>query len=112
MRVTTADFIDQYAVLAQRALAEPVTITQNGEDRLVVLSADGYARLKRRDRRVLRVAPSPCSPPAPPPRSVSPAIFTPGADPTWFSSARLRAGPMPSISSSSVTVVAFDRPAR
>jgi PHD/YefM family antitoxin component YafN of YafNO toxin-antitoxin module len=34
-------------------LTEPVTITKNGRDRLVVLSAEEYARLKRRDRRVI-----------------------------------------------------------
>ena len=40
MRVTTADFIKHYGRLADRALAEPLTITKNGHDRLVVLSAD------------------------------------------------------------------------
>jgi len=34
-------------------LSEPVTITKNGHDRLVVLSAEEYERLKRRDRRVV-----------------------------------------------------------
>ncbi len=53
MRVTTAEFIRQYGRLADRALAEPVTITKNGHDRLVLLAADGYERLKHRDRRVL-----------------------------------------------------------
>ena len=53
MRVTTADFIKNYGRLADRALAEPVTITKNGHDRLVILSADEYARLLRRDRRVV-----------------------------------------------------------
>ena len=55
MKVTTADFIKNYGTLADKALAEPVTITKNGRDRLVVLSADEYARLKRRDRRVVRL---------------------------------------------------------
>ena len=55
MRVTTADFIKHYGRLADQALVEPVTITKNGHDRLVVLSADEFARLKRRDRRVMRV---------------------------------------------------------
>ncbi|MBI1867879.1 MAG: type II toxin-antitoxin system Phd/YefM family antitoxin [Methylocystis sp.] len=54
MRVTTAEFIKNYGALADRALAEPVTITKNGRDRLVVMSADEYNRLKRRDRRVVR----------------------------------------------------------
>jgi prevent-host-death family protein len=54
VRVTTADFIKHYGRLADRALSEPVTITKNGHDRLVVLSAEEYERLKRRDRRVVR----------------------------------------------------------
>lgn len=53
MKVTTADFIKNYGTLADKALIEPVTITKNGRDRLVMLSADEYARLKRRDRRVV-----------------------------------------------------------
>jgi len=56
MRVSTADFIRNYSTLADRALAEPVTITKHGRDRLVVVSADEYERLKRRDRRVLASA--------------------------------------------------------
>ena len=55
MKVSTADFIKNYGTLADKALSEPVTITKNGRDRLVVLSADEYARLKRRDRRVVRL---------------------------------------------------------
>lgn len=55
MRVTTAEFIEHYGSLLDRALAEPVTITEKGRDRLVVLSVEDYARLKRRDRRVMRV---------------------------------------------------------
>lgn len=54
MRVTTADFIKHYGSLADRALSEPLTITKNGRDRLVVLSAAEYERLKRRDRRVVQ----------------------------------------------------------
>jgi len=54
MKVSTADFIKNYGTLADQALAEPVTITKNGRDRLVVLSAAEYLRLKRRDRRVIR----------------------------------------------------------
>ena len=53
MKVTTADFIKHYGALADRALSEPLTITKNGRDRLVVLSAEEYSRLKRRDRRVV-----------------------------------------------------------
>jgi PHD/YefM family antitoxin component YafN of YafNO toxin-antitoxin module len=55
MRVTTAEFIKRWDTLADRALAEPVTITKNGRDRLVMLSAEEYERLKSRDRRVVGV---------------------------------------------------------
>ncbi len=55
MKVSTAEFIKNYGVLADKALGEPVTITKNGRDRLVILSAEEYARLKRRDRGVLRL---------------------------------------------------------
>jgi len=54
MRVTTTEFIKHYGTLADRAFSEPVTITKNGRDRLVVLSAGEYERLRRRDRRVLK----------------------------------------------------------
>lgn len=54
MRVTTAEFIKGYGSLADRALTEPLTITKNGRDRLVLLSAEEYARLKRRDRQAVR----------------------------------------------------------
>ena len=56
MRVSTADFIKNYSVLADRALAEPVTITKHGRDRLVVVSAAEYERLRRRDRQVFQSA--------------------------------------------------------
>lgn len=55
MKVSTAEFIKNYGTLADRALTEPVTITKNGRDRLVIISADEYSRLKRRDRRVVRL---------------------------------------------------------
>jgi PHD/YefM family antitoxin component YafN of YafNO toxin-antitoxin module len=53
MRVSRAEFIARYGSLADQARSEPVTITEDGRDRLVLLSAEEYARLKRRDRRVL-----------------------------------------------------------
>jgi PHD/YefM family antitoxin component YafN of YafNO toxin-antitoxin module len=55
MKISTAEFIKNYGTLADKALIEPVVITKNGRDRLVVLSAEEYARLKRRDRRVVRL---------------------------------------------------------
>jgi PHD/YefM family antitoxin component YafN of YafNO toxin-antitoxin module len=56
MRVSTADFIKRYSTLADCALAEPVTITKHGRDRLVVISAAEYGRLKKRDRLVFQSA--------------------------------------------------------
>jgi PHD/YefM family antitoxin component YafN of YafNO toxin-antitoxin module len=55
MKVSTAEFIKNYGALADKALSEPVTITKNGRDRLVVISAEEYSRLKRRDRRVVKL---------------------------------------------------------
>jgi PHD/YefM family antitoxin component YafN of YafNO toxin-antitoxin module len=55
MKVSTTDFIKNYSTLADKALSEPVVITENDRDHLVVLSAEEYARLKRRDRRVVRL---------------------------------------------------------
>jgi prevent-host-death family protein len=53
MKVSSAEFIKNYGELTDKALSEPLTITRNGRDRLVILSVDEYRRLKRRDRRVL-----------------------------------------------------------
>jgi prevent-host-death family protein len=55
MKVSSADFIKNYGTLADKALQEPVTITKNGRDRLVVISAEEYSRLKRRDRMVVKL---------------------------------------------------------
>ena len=54
VRVTTAEFIKGYGTLADKALTEPVTITKNGRDRLVLVSAAEYDRLRRRDRRAFQ----------------------------------------------------------
>ena len=56
MRVSSAEFIKNYGTLTDKALSEAVTITRNGRDRLVLMSADEYARLKKRARRVLSAA--------------------------------------------------------
>ena len=53
MRVSAAEFIKNYEKFSGRALAEPVTITDGGRDRLVVMSVDEYERLRKRDRRVV-----------------------------------------------------------
>jgi PHD/YefM family antitoxin component YafN of YafNO toxin-antitoxin module len=55
MKVSTADFIKNYGTLADKALSEPLTITKNGRDRFVLVEAGEYARLQRRDRKVVRL---------------------------------------------------------
>jgi prevent-host-death family protein len=52
IRMTEAELQRGLGALAETARHEPVTITKDGRDDLVVLSAEEYARLKRRDRRV------------------------------------------------------------
>lgn len=55
MRVSSAEFQKKFGSLTDKALTEPVTITHNGRDRLVLMSVEEYDRLKRRDRRVVRL---------------------------------------------------------
>lgn len=55
MRVTASEFQKAFGSFSDRALREAVTITKQGRDHLVVISADEYARLMRRDRRVFSV---------------------------------------------------------
>ena len=45
--------IGRYQDIAQR---EPVAVTRNGRDSIVLLSTHEYDRLKRRDRKVFHVA--------------------------------------------------------
>jgi len=54
MKVSSAEFIKNYGALADKALQDPVTITRNGRDRLVLISSEEYERMRRRDRRVVR----------------------------------------------------------
>jgi PHD/YefM family antitoxin component YafN of YafNO toxin-antitoxin module len=53
MRVTFSEFLKDCAALTDKALIEPLTVTRGGQDDIVVLSAEEYQRLKRRDRRVV-----------------------------------------------------------
>ncbi len=52
-RVSSKELVRNFGPLADQALAAPVAITRNGRDRLVLLSVEEYARLKRRDRQVI-----------------------------------------------------------
>jgi prevent-host-death family protein len=51
--ITSVEFQRNFGRYQDEALKEPVSITTNGRERIVVLSADEYHRLKRRDRKVM-----------------------------------------------------------
>lgn len=53
--VTAAEFHRNVGVYQDMALTRPVAITKNGRERTVLLSAEEFHRLKRRDRRVIAV---------------------------------------------------------
>ena len=50
-RVTASEFQQAFGALSDKARREPVVITKHGRDSLVVMSAEEWERLKRRDRR-------------------------------------------------------------
>jgi prevent-host-death family protein len=54
--VSSGDFQRKIGHYQDRALVEPIVVTRNGRERLVLLSAEEFKRLKRRDREVLRLA--------------------------------------------------------
>ena len=51
-RVTSSEFQAAFGSLSDKARHEPVVITKHGRDSLVVMSAEEWERLRRRDRRV------------------------------------------------------------
>lgn len=53
VKVTAAEFHRNIGAYQDLALTKAVTITKNGRDRTVLISAEEYARLKRRDRKVI-----------------------------------------------------------
>ena len=53
IRVSSTEFGKEVGRYQDAALVQPIVITRNGRDRIVVISADEYRRLKRRDREVL-----------------------------------------------------------
>jgi prevent-host-death family protein len=55
VRISSAEFQKNIGRYQDIALTQPITVTRNGRDRTVILSAEEYARLKRRDRRVMGV---------------------------------------------------------
>ena len=53
VRVSSGELQRKIGHIQDLALVEPVTITNNGRDRLVMMSVEEYHRLKRRDREVM-----------------------------------------------------------
>lgn len=52
IRVSSTEFGKEVGRYQDLALSQPVVVTRNGRDRTVMISADEYRRLKRRDRQV------------------------------------------------------------
>jgi prevent-host-death family protein len=52
--VSAVEFQRKLSLYQDRALVEPVIVTRNGRERVVLISTTEYRRLKRRDREVLR----------------------------------------------------------
>lgn len=48
--ISSADFLKAYGRTVETAMREPVSITSHGRERLVLLSAEEYRRLKSNDR--------------------------------------------------------------
>jgi PHD/YefM family antitoxin component YafN of YafNO toxin-antitoxin module len=53
VRAPAAEFQKRFGRYQDLALTRPVMVTRNGRDRTVMISAQEYFRLKRRDREVL-----------------------------------------------------------
>ena len=51
-KVTASEFQQGFGMLSDKARHEPIVITKHGRDSLVVMAAEEWMRLKRRDRRV------------------------------------------------------------
>lgn len=51
-KVSASEFQQAFGMLSDKARHEPVVITKHGRDSLVIMSAEEWARLKRRDRQV------------------------------------------------------------
>jgi len=52
VRVSSTEFGKEVGRYQDLALGQPVIVTRNGRDRTVMISAEEYLRLKRRDRQV------------------------------------------------------------
>ena len=55
LSISSAEFQKAFGRYRETALREPVTITNHGRASVVLIAADEYERLKRRDRAALAV---------------------------------------------------------
>ena len=55
IRISSTEFSKEIGRYQDAALSQPVVVTRNGRDRTVMISADEYRRLKKRDREVLAI---------------------------------------------------------
>ncbi len=55
IRISSTELGKELGRYQDAALTQPVVVTRNGRDRIVMISADEYSRLKRRDREALGV---------------------------------------------------------
>jgi prevent-host-death family protein len=56
LKVPSGEFQRHIGRYQDVALTQPVAVTRNGRERTVLISADEYHRLKRRDRQVMTLA--------------------------------------------------------
>ena len=54
LTVSAAEFQRHFGLYQDEALKQPVSITRNGRERLVVMAVEEYQRLRQRDRVVRR----------------------------------------------------------
>jgi prevent-host-death family protein len=58
-KVTSAELVRNFSELSDQALTEPIIITKNGRDRLVLLAIEDYQRLKKRERLARKIEDTP-----------------------------------------------------
>lgn len=56
MKISSSEFRKNIGRYQDAVLTQPVAITRNGRDRTVLISAEEYRRLKRRDRIVMELS--------------------------------------------------------
>ena len=56
IKIAAGEFQRHIGRYQDMALTQPVAVTRNGRERTVMISAEEYYRLKRRDRQVLTLA--------------------------------------------------------